>query len=84
MFSRLTILLFVFFAVAGLLRVTAPQTRVTDAESAQGPFENPSGRGENGVQRAPERSILEVREHRSAAGRRLQTGLTDLRADSQP
>jgi hypothetical protein len=84
MFSRLAILLFVFFAVAGLLHVAAPKASVPDAESAQSPFENPSGRGENGVRRAPERSVHEVREHRSAAGRRLQTGLTDWRADSQP
>jgi hypothetical protein len=84
MFSRLTILLFVFFAVAGLMRVTAPQGRVAEAESAQGPFENPSGRGENDVRRAPERSVAEGRGQRSAAGRRLPTGLTDLHADSQP
>ena len=42
----------------------------------QRPFGKMSGRGENGVLRAPERSVLEAREHRSAEERHLQTALT--------
>jgi protein ImuA len=45
-------------------------------------FRNSSGRVENGVLRAPERSVHEVREHRSAEERHLQTGLTNFQAGS--
>jgi 8-oxoguanine deaminase len=47
------------------------------------PLENSTGRVENDGHRASERSVHEVREHRSADERHLQTGLTNLHADSR-
>jgi hypothetical protein len=46
--------------------------------------ENSSGRVENGDFRASERSVHQVREHRSAGKRRLLAGITNLRAGSAP